>query len=402
MLTANQQCPVERRASLLCRVETDFDALQGMREEWDATVSRLGAPVCMTFDWLNIWWKHYGHRKQLRIFLFFRESSLVSIMPLYLETFGIRPCTVRVARIVGANLPPRCFDPPVDPDCDREVFQRIFQELFANDGCDLLSLGPVSEEWSASAAVGAAGKTFGAVSYRATDVRTVFDLSAEFGAKLNSNKTEKHYLRALERQGNITTDVVCDWPRLEPRFEDFARQHAQQWRVLGKGGHFLAWPGAHAFHRALVRRHGRLGRVRFYRLLAGDEMIACCYTYVCGTTLSWELPSRVTGGDWDKFGLGKVVFIRMCQSALREGLSHVDAGLGEYTYKSLLGGRAVRVGTWRVVCRRRSARTKSAAFLAVAAGIKVVCNKIWYRRILPRLPEWAGRSQSARWLRFDA
>ena len=405
-LPAARECLAVRDSSVHCQIETDFRTIEYLRKDWDQAALELGAPVCMTFDWLKTWWEQYGEGAVLRIFLFWSGPRLRCMLPVYLETFGVSRLQTVVARIVGANLPPRRFDPPVDSTCAQEVFAQVYHQLFAVDGCDLLSFGPVSEAWPAwpalfGAAVGANGRPLAAVSSRVTEVNVVFGLFGDFAKKLTSGKTAKHYLRELERRGGITTDVISAPEDLESCFEMFAKQHAEQWRLVGKGGHYAAWPRAHAFHRALIECQGRLGRVRFYRILAAGEMIACCYAYTWGTTLSWEMPSRIVGAEWDRVGLGKAAFIRMCQSALTTELSSVDAGLGNYAYKANLGGTMVPVRTARVVPCRWPGRVKCTLFLVVATIIKVIYHKIWYRRILHRLPEWVGRSQSRFSLRFE-
>ena len=83
-------------ASLRCEVETDFLAVESLREEWDATVLTLGAPVCMTFDWLKTWWVHYGDRKELRIlaFPFFKGRELRDHLPVSVQQLA--PTEIRL------------------------------------------------------------------------------------------------------------------------------------------------------------------------------------------------------------------------------------------------------------------------------------------------------------------
>jgi len=357
----------------------------------------------MTLDWLETWWEHYGNRNRLRIFLFRRGARLVGILPLYLETFGIGPLKAVIARIVGANIPPRCFNPPVDPGCVAEIFACVYRQLFVDEGCDLFSFGPVSERWAASTAFETGGSLPGRTASRTADVQTVIDISPDFVRTLVEKKSVKRYLREFEKRRSITTDVVTEPAELEKCFEAFARQHAEQWRAMGKGGHFVAWPGGLDYHRALIGRQARLGRVRFYRILDNGEMIAGVYAFLFGATLSWELSSRALGPEWNKFHLGKAALVQMFQDAAGAGVSTVDAGLGHYEYKvNNLGGTEVPARMLQIVPCRWSCRVKSAAFLAVKSLMRILYHKIWYRRVVPRLPEWVGRSQSRFWLRFEA
>ena len=140
--------PAPLDMTLHYEVETAFHASECSRESWDRTVLELGAPIYMTYDWLRTWWEHYGQGRQLRLFRFREGQRPIAAIPLYLESFGIGPCRTRVARIVGANIPPKVFNPPLEPSFATEVMARIQEHLFTQDRCDLLSFGPVSENWS--------------------------------------------------------------------------------------------------------------------------------------------------------------------------------------------------------------------------------------------------------------
>jgi CelD/BcsL family acetyltransferase involved in cellulose biosynthesis len=405
MLMSSQMPPAGHDASLRCEVVTDLGTITALRESWDATALALGAPACMSFDWMHAWWDHYGAGRDLRVLLFWRGSQLASMVPLYLERFGAGPWKTIVARLVGANLPPRCFDPPIDGALAGDIVGHMHRQVFIEDGGDLLSFGPLSERWFAFApvhdAIAAAGTAAGAATFHQGGVQMLLALSPEFSEKLRTSKTAKRSLREMEKIAGVSTDVVSAHPDLQPAFEAFAAQHAAQWRALGRGGHFAAWPKGHEFHRTLVERQGRLGRVRIFRVRASGTLVAATYNYVFGKTLFAELTSRAVEGEWGKLGLGNAINATMFQNAISAGLSTVDLGAGDYAHKAILGAEAVPVGTWRIVGPRRANRVRSALFLKAAKMVDIVYHKLWYRRVVPRLPSWAGRSQSRFWLRFQ-
>ena len=152
----------------------------------------------------------------------------------------------------------------------------------------------------------------------------------------------------------------------------------------------------------MIRRQARLGRVCFHRLLSDGRVIANRYAFRLGRTLYSELPSRLSGREWDSVGLGGTAYVKLFEMVIGEGICRVDTGLGSYDNKELLGGRVTRVGTWRVVPGRWRSRLKSKVFLLAGDWIKIVYHKIWYRRLVPRLPLWISRTQSRYWLRFEA
>ena len=94
---------------LHCRIETSFESLVSFRHTWDEAVIRLGGSLYMSYDWCRVWWEFYGAGKKLRIFVFSAAGEVVGILPVYIDSIGIRPVMFKVARLVGANIRPRCL-----------------------------------------------------------------------------------------------------------------------------------------------------------------------------------------------------------------------------------------------------------------------------------------------------
>lgn len=396
--------------ALSLQIAEDFDSIRHLASEWDEAVARLGGPIYMTFGWLRVWWEFYGAGRPLRLHIFRQDGAMVALLPLYIDPVPMFPVRARIARLVGANLPPKSFDPPVDPNGAREVFGTLFHRLFTHDRCDLLSLGPVSDSWAARAPFQAACERAiqagSSVHTEHRDVRTLFRLPGTFEEYLaalepGERKGRMKRMRQLERAAVIVDDVVADPTVLPEEFDHFAALHTRQWQALGKGGHFLAWPNALAYNRAQVACHARHGRVRFFRLLADGETIASRYTFSFAGVLFSELPARATGQPWDKLGVGVSSLIRFKGQAIAAGFTLVDSGLGAYDHKAGVGGEEIPVSITRISGPSPVHRARAAAALFMARAIRVGCQKIWYRRIVPRLPGTRGRTQSVSWLRFD-
>jgi CelD/BcsL family acetyltransferase involved in cellulose biosynthesis len=363
----------------------------------------------MTIDWLRTWWEFYGAGCELRIFVFSAADQVVGLLPLYLEQMDVGLAVSRVARLVGASIPPKAFDPPVDPEWSGEIFKRLQDRLFGREGVDLLSFGPVSERWPGQAGMRAAltpARAAGRVSWQAQDVLTVFELPASFDEYLkslgkNERQTRKEKVRQLARHCATRLEVVTGADLVPEEFERFLVQHTEQWRAEGRGGHFHSWPAGVTFHRALVHAPGNRDRLLFVRLLGGESVIANRYVYRLGKRLYSELPSRAVGRDWDRLGLGTTSYFKFIEAAIGLGISEINSGLGHYDYKLRLGGKEISVGTWRVVCPRRWSRLKVRALLAATRVVRFFLHKVWHRRIVPHLPGQMGRTQSRFWLRYD-
>jgi hypothetical protein len=332
------------------------------------------------------------------------------LVPVYIDTIGFVPLGLRIARLVGASLPPKIFDPPIEAASAVAVWRHVIQGLFGKDGCDILSFGPVAEAYPAAQGVGEAcrleSKLVGPVDIRPKDVQTIYSLPETYEAYFESldskeRKTRRKKLRELEAVAAIRTEVVDDPALVKQEFESFSEQHTTQWQAEGRPGHFHAWPNALEYNRALVAALGPLRRVRFYKLYSGDQVITRQYTYVLGTTLYAELPARAFGDPWDRFSLGCTSQIKLLESAIQGGVKRMDSGLGHYEYKILTGGVETPV---TVIYIRRNSGLSGLRFKLWGKFhefLRLFLHKIWYRKVMPHLPKMFRSGQSELLLRLE-
>lgn len=396
-------------AALTCQVLNTFAGNDHLRALWDETVAGLNSTIYMTYDWCRTWWEFYGQSKELKIAIFRMDEHVVGILPMYIERIGFGPLCFRVARLLGANIPPKIFDPPVSVAHARDVFAAMIDELISKERCDLVSVGPLSEEYGPAdgfcKACDARPDLTQALS--PAGVYTVVHLPAKYDDYVKGlRKKERYYLRKDETQlfskelaGVV--DSVSEPDKTGPEFEAFADQHARQWTEQGRAGHFGSWPEGLAYNKALVERLSPLGRVRFVRIVTNKGIISRQYAFAFGSSYFWELPSRETGPEWDTFSLGRTGAATMFRVAIEEGKTRIEAGTGSYDYKKLLNATEYRAVIFRVRSARLAARVRHSLFTSFAWALRVVYHKIWYRRIMPRLPVRWRRPQWKLWLTFD-
>jgi CelD/BcsL family acetyltransferase involved in cellulose biosynthesis len=394
---------------LSCRIFDSFAGLDHLRLAWDQACLRAGGSVYMTYDWIRVWWAFYGKGAELKLFVFFTGENIEAVVPIYIVTLGWGPLRMRVARLVGANIPPKVFDPPVPESCAAEVMGHVVDHLF-KDACDVFSFGPMSE-------LHAVGKCVDAVCSQRTrlvkqgnlarGVYSIFHVPENmenYYASLSKNERKnrrKYELRLLKKEYDAKVDVVSDSTGVGIEFERFAEQHKLQWNSEGKTGHFGAWPRALEFNRALVNAQGAQGRVRFIRIMAAGEVVSSQYTFVFGERYFWELPSRAVHPKWERFSLGPTGIVTMIYQAAKEGMSSVEGGLAHYDYKVRLGAKERSTLTFRIVSARPAVRARFALLFLLRRAWSYGYHKLWYRRVMPRLPRKFWQSQCERWLKMD-
>jgi len=395
---------------IICQVYESFDGLESSRGEWDQAVLDLGGTIYMTYDWARTWWRFYGAGRQLRIYQFRREGRLIGILPLYLDRIGFPGIGLTVARLVGASIPPKVFDPPIGGAFAEEIWTLVVEKLFRDEGCDVLSFGPVAAEYPATAGLAPAcarmSKWVCEPQIVSREVQTIYYLPKtydEYFASLDSKerKTRRKKLRELEAVHAVRTEVLDAPEQVGGEFEEFVLQHTTQWQSEGRPGHFHAWPNALDYNRALVETLGKLGRVRFYKLYGGDTVITRQYTYVLGNTLYAELPARAFGEQWDRHSLGCTSQIKLLEDAIRGGVTRMDSGLGHYEYKILTGGKETPVQVIYLHRKGASSALRIRCWQKFNELLKLCLHKVWYRKVMPRLPKAWRSGQSELLMRLD-
>jgi len=398
--------------SLHLETVANFEALPINSQAWDSAVQTLRGPVYMTLSWLRTWWQFYGDRDLLRIFVFREGGDIVGLLPFYVSRLGFGPLSVRVARLVGANIPSKVFDPPLWSGRGRACLERAVAVLMERDGCDLVSLGPVSGTWveTHQPEGSVSGRAPGwAVQRRAAGVYTAFELPETLAAHLDSlGKNEqknrrKYELRLLRKDYPVRVQTIRKpWAAVEAAFERFVEQHTRQWQAEGQPGHFGAWPRALEYHRALLPVMAAEGRARLMEIWAGETMVAGQYAFAHGGRWFWELPSRAIGEQWNRYSLGPTALVVMFGEAIAEGVHRVEGGLGHYEYKLRLGAREYPVyNLWFRRPGGAGVRVRLGCFLGLQEALRLALHKIWYRRVQPTLPACWRRPQSRLWLRHD-
>ncbi len=366
----------------------------------------------MTLNWLRTWWQFYGERDLLRIFVFRRGGDIVGLLPFYVSHLGFGALDVRVARLLGANIPPKVFDPPLASGVGRTCLDWAVAMLKQRDGCDLVSIGPVSAAWveAHQPESGAPGLVPGRIVQRRTaGVYTAFELPESLEAHLDSlGKNEqknrrKYELRLLRKDYPVRVQTIREpLAAVQVAFERFVEQHTRQWQAEGQPGHFGAWPRALEYHRAMLPVMVAERRARLMEIWAGEELVAGQYAFAHGDRWFWELPSRAIGERWNRYSLGPTALVVMFGEAIKEGVRRVEGGLGHYEYKLRLGAREYPVyNLWFRRPRGAGLRVRLACLLGLQKALRLGLHKIWYRRIQLRLPARWRRPQSRLWLRHD-
>jgi CelD/BcsL family acetyltransferase involved in cellulose biosynthesis len=138
-------------------------------------------------------------------------------------------------------------------------------------------------------------------------------------------------LRALEREGPVTTAYLRSWAQIEAALPGFVDAHVARFRAMGRVSFLLA-PERRLLLEELARRFSGTGVVTLSRLTVGERPVAWSYGFQFHG--SWFLYQTTFDARFEENSpgyclLAKIV-IEACETST---LRRVDLGLGSEVYK---------------------------------------------------------------------
>jgi CelD/BcsL family acetyltransferase involved in cellulose biosynthesis len=368
---------------------------QALEKEWDDLAIATRGCIYLTCAWSRIWWEFYGKAKTLRIFIFRYKGKLVGVMPIYIEKIRIGFVKTRIARLVGANNPPRVFDLPVIKEYAAAVGEQLMINLIETEKCDLISIGPVSDECEAKkemfGVVNKMADKLGIIKEVLHSTYTYFDLPDNYDTYLQSlskkeRKNRRYYQNLLAKEPNMRLVVMHEPGEIEAEMSQFFALHSAQWLPQGRLGYFSAWPQAGAFNCRLAVELARLGKTRLIKVTVEGEPILYAYRYIWGDCCYWQTTARAIGEKWDHLRLGTTTPVLSIRNNIEEGIKRIENGLFHYNYKNHLGAKESNAFFLHITGRRMSSRVKYFLCKAVYNFVYLFYYKIWYSRLQPKLP----------------
>jgi CelD/BcsL family acetyltransferase involved in cellulose biosynthesis len=373
---------IERLASV--------DALDCVREEWDAFVERNASDIYFTVDWLQAWWTHYGKGRAFEGLMIRDGDELVAVLPFCVRRVWAGPLPVRLARFVGADSTIAVLTPAIAAGYEEPVLQAAFEHLLGEARCQAVSLSPLSGESPvAGAAERVAGEHFCLERSDSTGPHTVFKLPDSFdeylaGLGMTSRRDHRRSVRQLNKAYEIAFRTVSGEEAIA-YLDRFVELHATQWQAEGRLGHFGDWPGSVDFHRDLMARMAASGRARFYEITGDGRVLAIEQCFVLGNRCFWRLPGRDPDPELRKMGLGRTSAAELFRILIDDGQTIVEAGPGHYEYKVRLGCEELPLRRIVISGRSLPSHWRSALLLRWADFLHLAYYRVWFLKVAPRL-----------------
>ena len=255
------------------RVSTP-ESFAALTPDWDGLVRAMRRPSpFLQHSWLTEWWRHYGERGELAVFVARRDGRLVGALPLcLLPRCGLTVLTfigdrdsVLADLLISADESPRVAAALVERALETG---RDFVDLYglpqSNHLMDSLDPSRLHFIQRAEAPV--------------LDLEDTWD--AVYTARTSSKARSLHRRRRrqLAELGRVETDVARNEEELARALEDAFVLHDLRWDGRPDGSRFTTETGKH-FHRAAIRALAQSDVARIMTLKLNGRPIAFNYFF---------------------------------------------------------------------------------------------------------------------------
>jgi CelD/BcsL family acetyltransferase involved in cellulose biosynthesis len=391
------QTNVDAQQTVEVEIYHNFEELDSIKKEWDEFIESIGSEIFLTFDWCRIWWKYYGRKRDLKVFLFRQEGRLIGIIPLFCEKLCLGPVCVRAAKIVGSDFTLTQFGIPLDLNYMKAILKRFCEKVLELEW-DIIHIGPVTALYKHTSDLkNTLAKSFGD-SYRVlseeNNVQTCFELGDNWETYLTTlskrdrgdiSRNYRYIGRTIDDASAQVVSRFADASDLEGIFDEFVEMHQKHWIKLGKGGHFGDWPDARNFHLEVAKAQLQKNRLRLLKVMIKDYCLGYEYNYKFGETFFQFLNARSDIEQLKSISVGKIVFGELVKRALDEKVRYIDSMRGKYEYKLRLGGKLFPIRSLNIIPRNAVTMVRIKIFRILARLLNLCYYRIWFCRLAPRL-----------------
>jgi len=322
-------------------------------------------PPTLDFDWVRVWWDLHQADGRLFIVLLQRAGRPLALAPLYIRR---REASTRgLLRTV-------CFLGTGENDAD-EVFGTNTGWLGAAEYHGELNVavadalrrhrGAWDRLWFSNVGpntglVEQLPRALGATLLTAERRNTcnwVIDLPESrdayvAGLAKRSRNNMRRVLRDADAAGLQYEWITSAEPALRA-FEQLAELHSRQWQARGKPG-ACASDTFLAFHRQLLPRYARQGRLWLLRISCQGRPVVLSYDIAAGR----RVYGYITGADpeFSRLSGGKLSLLKVMERAIALGFESYDLLSGNYGYKHRLTDRQMPIATLEAYGRTPAAR----------------------------------------------
>jgi CelD/BcsL family acetyltransferase involved in cellulose biosynthesis len=290
------------------------DGLDPLREDWTRLAAASGN-LFATWEWNDLWWRHYGRGRPLRIAVLQRDDEIDGIVPLF--AWSRRP--LRILRLIGHGHGD-CLGPISDPESAAETFRLALaaepHDVFVGDW--------VAGDRDWAGVLG--GRVVRRTGYPILNLaeRSWDEFLASQGRRFR--KSVRHVRNRLERDHEVSYRYA-DPATLDSDLDAAFRLHRARFHE-----HVCNFCGDHEpFQREFAALALERGWLRLLLLEIDGKPVCCEYGFVFENAYFAYQGGRDPA--WDRESVGFLLEVESIRRTLEEGAAEYRFLGGEEDYK---------------------------------------------------------------------
>lgn len=321
------------------RVVAEQEGLESLSGIWDSLLQRSSDDnaIYLTYDWVTIWWKHFGDGNRLNILLIEKEEEVIGIFPLMITEYKVgflKFCALETIGSVNCN-----YIGLVPCENREEVVTALitYLEKELRMGKLVLRLTLVPEYSELLRMLREHASLFSknlVVQENAKTLAPYISLPATWEEQFSSLSRNRRWLLRKElRKLNEAYKVEfreCAADNLESMLNMFFDLHQRRWQSVNVRGVFSN-PRMKEFYRDIARQFHQNSWLCFSYLTVDSEVVSAEFGFVYNGKLYGATAARDL--RYSKYSIGHLHYMFMIKDAIKKHLREFDFLKGDEPYK---------------------------------------------------------------------
>lgn len=313
--------------------EWSFDDFLSSQGIWEAALERsIDNNIFLTWEWLKIWWEHYGKKRKFSLVTVMEGQKLLAAAPMMFTNY--RLLGVQIKRIECLTSPAADYHAFLLTAKDPEFIKLILEHIKHTQEWDLIELSDVPQESETGRILDNLAADF-KLKVRLQDPCPYASLPSNFNDYFQSlSPNLRRNLRKSEnkakKQHKLAFSVCHNVDDAKESIKTFFDLHQKRWKLRSEAGAFAEKEFAD-FHVDVSESFAKKGWLALSFLSFDDVPVSAGYGFV----YRGKLFSYLSGFDpsFSDFRVGNLRLMYLIRNCIDNGLSEYDFLRGAEPYK---------------------------------------------------------------------
>jgi CelD/BcsL family acetyltransferase involved in cellulose biosynthesis len=315
----------------------EYNELESLKDQWNGFLAEsLDNNIFSTWEWLSIWWKHFGKNKKSIILTVEDENDILAIAPFVYSKHSLFKFG-KLKRISFMGSPESDYNVFILKKKQLELLELFFDYLDENVDWNQLDLKDIPEN-SSSFSLLHKIPIANQYSHWEENKKTIcpyipLPTSMDVFMKSLSHNMRynlRRYSRRLEKNHRVELKNFDEIGSVKETMDVFFKLHQKRWTSKGELGVFNESVFRN-FHTDVAECFAKKGWLRLHFLTVDDEIVSATYDFNYNQKVYFYL----SGWDpkYSQYMVGNLAHKYEIAECIREGLTEYDLMRGNEAYK---------------------------------------------------------------------